>query len=863
MTELEYVLENFEQKLSCLRGKRILIHGSREYAAAIIDHFRSSFSFIGVMSFDAIEGMEFHGLPVFQKENFETLCPEAVLLTERIKYAEEVYQGLHLSCERRGIFLYNMYGLNELETHREIEHCKPQSMLGWRRTCMSYDLVAFEAMDTFLTLDAAGKLSSRPSLEALVRWLLSWGTDVKFSLRKSFSEELQVDALNKLRLCSDLEDRLIRRRGEDLSFRQLRESHSEKRILYIGTGLVNECLLPRCYGIDTYRFSVYIPQVRPKYWQDWHMPVGDMEGRRISFDAKWEERVRQQIMDSDLVSFDVFDTLLIRRTLTPWDVFELVEQRGKKQNLPTEQYAVTRKATGESMPCANIYEIYGRLREKLGWSEEQTQDLLELELGVEREVIIPRKKVAELFFFARQKRKRVILTSDMYLPGSILSGILNDCGISGYETLLISCDIRREKRSGLFEELLRLNGNREGILHIGDSIAADDEPCRKLDIRTVMIPSPISLATSSAGWKSAVVTANTLMERCLVGLCVSELFQNPFQNPNLQDRPMDERLRHFAGSVIGPLSIGFLTWLMKEFHNTPLDGVLFMARDGHILWQIYQGLQKKYKLPSSIYFYTSRHAAFLCCADDEENIPWIVSLGNYTGISDRQKLTQIYELREDQILQRKEDEPETDYIRRHMHDISEVAENEREAVITYTGLIGLKEKGNYAVVDSMAAGTAQWFMESWMPYQFQGFYLGNCSPGNRKSKKIRDYLEFQNDSLLKNYIEIENFFTSPEPSVRKFSSEGKVLFAEDFRSREELAELRFVQEEALRLAEIFFTSFYVENEVISSAVPEEMFAADGCHWVQQSAYDDWTGSLIPTKSWDSGRRIDFSFDWPL
>ena len=105
MTELEYVLEGFEQKLILLKEKRILIHGSRSYAEAIIDSFSSSFLFIGVMSNEPIHEPLFHGIPVFQQQELDILDIEAVLITERVKYAEEVFQSIHSQCERRNILI--------------------------------------------------------------------------------------------------------------------------------------------------------------------------------------------------------------------------------------------------------------------------------------------------------------------------------------------------------------------------------------------------------------------------------------------------------------------------------------------------------------------------------------------------------------------------------------------------------------------------------------------------------------------------------------------------------------------------------------------------------------------------------------
>ena len=46
MTEVEYVIANFAERFAAFRGKRIVLHGSRNYAEAIIANFADSFNFI-------------------------------------------------------------------------------------------------------------------------------------------------------------------------------------------------------------------------------------------------------------------------------------------------------------------------------------------------------------------------------------------------------------------------------------------------------------------------------------------------------------------------------------------------------------------------------------------------------------------------------------------------------------------------------------------------------------------------------------------------------------------------------------------------------------------------------------------------
>ena len=51
MTEVEYVIANFSERFANFRDKRIVLHGSRNYAEAIIDNYANSFNFIGISRF--------------------------------------------------------------------------------------------------------------------------------------------------------------------------------------------------------------------------------------------------------------------------------------------------------------------------------------------------------------------------------------------------------------------------------------------------------------------------------------------------------------------------------------------------------------------------------------------------------------------------------------------------------------------------------------------------------------------------------------------------------------------------------------------------------------------------------------------
>ena len=842
MTELEYVIRNFPERFRAFRGKKIVLHGSRNYAQEIIRHFHNDFRFAGVMSRDTIDGTEFCGLPVLREADIPALQIDMIILTERVKYAEAVYQVLHEMCENEGILLYNMYGLDECETHRSIETCTHLKLNEWRMLCKSYQMVAFEAMDTLLI---GPDLTVRDPFRRLIVWLLSQGIRVKVSLRKSFPAERQVAALEASGLFTDLDDHLIFRQDEDLSFRTLREENPGIRILYIGNGLINECLLPRCYGIDTYQYRDAYVSVG--------MPVLHDKPAQIPYDSGAKERFLREILSSEVVSFDVFDTLILRKTLCPQDVFELTELRAKALGFPAQAFAAARKEAELSVGFGTIYDIYDRIRSHFDWSEEITHSMLQLELDIENEVIIPRAEVVELLDYAVSAGKTVVLVSDMYLPEPLLRKLLNEKGICSFDRLFVSCDYHLSKRTGLFQEVCRLAPRPEAILHFGDDSEADLQTASFCGIRAEQIPSAAVLA-ASRGWAESIRAAGTLMERCLVGMTIAELFRDPFQNPNLLELPMEERLKRFAVGVIGPLAAGYMTWLITKLRETHYDGVLFLSRDGYLPHRIYRELKVDPPLPPSVYYYANRHSVFLCYSDDPSAIQAMIDRGSDYRLEPEELLINIYNLPAAELIPPLEGESTEDYILRHMPGIRERAKTARDSYKVYSERCGIKAGGAYAVVDCFAVGTTQQYMERFLSCSLNGFYFGNYSPGEREVlsiERIKDYLVAENKTLIKNFIELESFLSSPEPPVNHIAEDGSVVFEEEPRTPEELREFDLAFSVALNYANEFFRLFYQEGEVIRPRLPEEMFAAEGYHGVQQNAYDDWMKAKISVKKWQA------------
>ncbi|MBR1623678.1 MAG: hypothetical protein IJ675_07195, partial [Pseudobutyrivibrio sp.] len=163
----------------------------------------------------------------------------------------------------------------------------------------------------------------------------------------------------------------------------------------------------------------------------------------------------------DVVSFDIFDTLITRTIFEPDDVFRLMgtiieSKYGKKLDflkLRKEAEAIAAEKYGAMTTIDKIYvEI---TKNKL--VGDIAQEIKKLEVDLETNLCIPRKDMVDVFNTVKAMGKHVILVSDMYLNRVQIVGLLHKCGIGGYDELLISCEVGARKDDGSIWDVILSN----------------------------------------------------------------------------------------------------------------------------------------------------------------------------------------------------------------------------------------------------------------------------------------------------------------------------------------------------------------------------------------------------------------------
>lgn len=311
------------------------------------------------------------------------------------------------------------------------------------------------------------------------------------------------------------------------------------------------------------------------------------------------------------VSFDVFDTLLVRPTFLPEDVFYLLELQLIQEFGPQfEEFCKIRqqseKAVRQRMNALGIEdillsEIYAQLALYLNLDEQTTEKALNLELEKELSLLKPRESAKEIFETAKNEGKRIIVASDIYLNEAQLAYLLDNNGFSGFDDLYVSGALRMQKRRGsLFQRIARdmaVHGIDPGeILHLGDNHFADVERARENGFNSFhFMKNTECYAGKTHCWpigpKLQQASEADFGIRTMQAATIGRIFDDPFRRfargTTFNNDPF------FYGALrLAPL----LFFSMKSFAETcaqnGINKVYFVTRDGHLPSEVFRQIAK-------------------------------------------------------------------------------------------------------------------------------------------------------------------------------------------------------------------------------------------------------------------------------
>lgn len=529
------------------------------------------------------------------------------------------------------------------------------------------------------------------------------------------------------------------------------------------------------------------------------------------------EDLKKEVERHDIISFDVFDTLIMRKVLYPTDVFSIVEKRESFPGFAKLRIEAERQLY-EERRNPTFAEIYERIQQISGISEKDRKNLQKLELSVEAELMVPRKKMLELFNSIRD-RKKIYLISDMYLPQTVIADLLKKCGYEGYEELYVSCEKKTSKSEALFEGYLK-DRKRDGFegadcLHIGDNEMADFRSARAAGLDAFQIMGARELLESSS-YRSLLASDLNFMDHLAIGLLCERAFQDPFILLGTKGKLKVGCLHDFTYMLIAPMIFYFTVWLMQQVQKFGCDYVLYPSRDAYLIEKLCNEIceeQIAQEFPEGEYFYTSRRGILAATVWDEKDIAHVAGMDFWGSI--RQLFKKRFHVEVDnkaEEIRAEDSEMLKDYLERYQQDILKQSARERDNYIHYISRTGIPAHKKIAFIDFVAAGKVQNGLEKLVPgKELLGFYFLRREPDTGeidRDIKVETYFPskgaFEIDlNVYKYYLFLEMVLTSPEPTFDFIGDDGRINFMEETRTKEHREIVNEIQESILEYAKDF------------------------------------------------------------
>lgn len=526
-------------------------------------------------------------------------------------------------------------------------------------------------------------------------------------------------------------------------------------------------------------------------------------------------KIENKINRYNVISFDIFDTLIKRNVDNPTDVFDLVEREYNKRNLKRISNFKIKRISAERNARINktteeitLDKIYNELSNV--FKKDILDRLKKLEIEIEEKICIVNPRIEKIYKKCIEQNKIVIITTDMYLPRYVIENILNRNGIYNYYKLYISCELNKTKHTGsIYDFILNdLKINKKQIIHIGDNQRSD-----------FIVPMLKQI-------KAINIKNNFLKKNKIKGLSLDyNVMQNFIENTINLDK---DYYWKFGYKNFGPLLYGFSKWIFNEITKKNIRKIFFLSRDGYIMKKVFEKIfdNNEYDIK---YLYASRRALAvptLWMLDTVEEmlntsyIPDIISLRaifKKIGLDINNYINEIkkYNFNIESCINMKEDNAKLFSLLNNLkNDIYANSKDEYDTLLEYWKQENFS--GKLAIVDIGWFGNMQKAInriveKSKIDIDIFGYYVGIVPDSMIDAKKGYIFDRNKNEELYrreKNFNAIfEMIFLAPHGSVKKFKKINNLIDAElydyEYNNSNEEKYVRKIQEGALEFIEQF------------------------------------------------------------
>ncbi|OEE96933.1 hypothetical protein, partial [Vibrio crassostreae] len=288
----------------------------------------------------------------------------------------------------------------------------------------------------------------------------------------------------------------------------------------------------------------------------------------------------KKLLDYDVVSFDIFDTLVTRPISEPSDMFIFMEnelniQGFSKKRVEVEQSlrSIKYENSGGASREIKLIEIYNELSNKVGIDATYG---MELELKFELEFCSTNQYMLEVLEILKANNKPCIAISDMFFPKEYIEKILSKNGLLDYfDRVYISCEYEKSKRDmGLYEVADADFVQGRKTAHIGDHYLTDFTHAKDFGWDSYHYRN-----IHSYGKKHRANFMSNMISTAYAGIVDQKLHTtHEVFSPHYE-----------FGYIYGGLFLyGYCNHIDKFSKDNGIDKILFLSRDGDVLIKAYQ-----------------------------------------------------------------------------------------------------------------------------------------------------------------------------------------------------------------------------------------------------------------------------------
>lgn len=347
-------------------------------------------------------------------------------------------------------------------------------------------------------------------------------------------------------------------------------------------------------------------------------------------------KLLKKINKAKIISFDVFDTLILRNVLEPADIFSVVQKEYEKNgdllnfDFKTERIKAEINLRNKLATEITLDGIYDELLSQLSISNKLLEELKTLEIKTELNFCVQNPYMYEIYKYVLKNKKKIILNSDMYLPVEVIEKILNKNGYTEYEKIYLSSQTLKTKQTGESYDLI-INDFKikpSKILHIGDNQGADVLKAQEKGLNSFYYARCIDYLKYKNFEESELYKNQSIENSIFKALCLNKT------NCYREEKDFWYDLGYKS---MGPVLYNFINGIINFVNENEIKKIFFVSRDGYIMKKVYDIFASCNKnLPESQYFYASRklfHFPILADCNDLYENPFFMNYINKLKIT--------------------------------------------------------------------------------------------------------------------------------------------------------------------------------------------------------------------------------------